>query len=243
VRVQSFSSSSQVRAGHFADFAVWLWSAKAASHDVKVSVHVAYALYIGAPHFTVCPLASGRTCTLGNLPVGTADELQVKVKVGAKAALGEQVQLNARATASKALSFENSATDVVVVPPPPTPDPTSPVTALPPPTTLPPIAGTGVAPKNPTGLFPTVGPASSPSISPSPGTSTGSGSIGLPRVKPRKSAHVADVAATVPLDPRLIGGQLAGLAVLAGAVAIAIARLSLRSPKPPDDKKSQGPPQ
>jgi len=35
----------------------------------------------------------------------------------------------------------------------------------------------------------------------------------------------------------------AGLAVLAGAVAIAIARLSLRSPKPPDDKKSQGPPQ
>jgi hypothetical protein len=39
----------------------------------------------------------------------------------------------------------------------------------------------------------------------------------------------------VPLDARLIGGQLAGLAVLAGAVTIAIARLSLRTPKPQED--------
>ena len=241
MRVQSFSSSSQVRAGHSADFAVWVWSAKASSRNVKVRVRVAYALYVGAPHFTVCPTARGTTCTLGNVPVGTVDELQVAVKVGAKAARGEQVQVNARATASKALAFDNSATDIVVVPPP-TANPTSPVTTLPPPTTLPPIAGSGVAPKDPTALFPTVGPASSsPSVGPSPSPSTGS--IGLPRVKPRKTDRVADVAATVPLDPRLIGGQLAGLAVLAGAVAIAIARLSLRSPKPPDDKNSQGPPQ
>jgi hypothetical protein len=46
--------------------------------------------------------------------------------------------------------------------------------------------------------------------------------------------HAADAAATVPVDARLIGGQLAGLAVLAGAVTIAIARLSLRTPKPQD---------
>jgi len=39
----------------------------------------------------------------------------------------------------------------------------------------------------------------------------------------------------VPLDARLIGGQLAGLAVLAAAVTIAIARLSLRAPKPQED--------
>jgi hypothetical protein len=38
----------------------------------------------------------------------------------------------------------------------------------------------------------------------------------------------------VPVDARLIGGQLAGLAVLAGAVTIAIARLSLRSTKSQD---------
>jgi hypothetical protein len=50
------------------------------------------------------------------------------------------------------------------------------------------------------------------------------------------------VSATVPLDDRLIGGQLAGLAVLAGAVAMAIARLSLRTPKPPQDNASAKPP-
>jgi len=50
--------------------------------------------------------------------------------------------------------------------------------------------------------------------------------------------HLTDAATTVPLDPRLIGGQLAGLAVLAGGVAIAIARLSLRSPKSEDKGKS-----
>jgi hypothetical protein len=42
----------------------------------------------------------------------------------------------------------------------------------------------------------------------------------------------------VPLDARLIGGQLAGLAVLAGAVTIAIARLSLRAPKTSDDSNA-----
>jgi hypothetical protein len=77
-------------------------------------------------------------------------------------------------------------------------------------------------------------------VAPSTSSPAG-GSIGLPTVKPRKNLHVADVAATVPLDPRLIGGQLAGLAVLAGAVVMAIARLSLRTPKQADDKASQGP--
>jgi hypothetical protein len=55
--------------------------------------------------------------------------------------------------------------------------------------------------------------------------------------------HAATAAATVPLDARLIGGQLAGLAVLAGAVIIAIARLSLRTPKAKDDPDAKPPPQ
>src|ERR1019366_7023288 len=47
-------------------------------------------------------------------------------------------------------------------------------------------------------------------------------------------------AATLPLDPRLVGGQLVGLAVLAGAIAMAIARLSLRTQRPQDgDQKSK----
>jgi hypothetical protein len=45
----------------------------------------------------------------------------------------------------------------------------------------------------------------------------------------------------VPLDDRLIGGQLAGLAVLAGGVAMAIARLSLRAPKPQENASAKPP--
>lgn len=153
------------------------------------------------------------------------------MKVQAKAALGEQVQISAKASAGGALSFSGSATDAVVVTP--TTDPGAPLVTLPPPATLPTISGTGISPTNPSGLFPTV------QASPTPGT----GSLGLPHAKPRGAQRAADVAATVPVDARLIGGQLAGLAVLAGAVTIAIARLSLRTPKPDDGPDAKPPPQ
>ena len=42
------------------------------------------------------------------------------------------------------------------------------------------------------------------------------------------------MSAILPLNSRLIGGQLAGLVVLATAIAIAITRLSLRTPRPHD---------
>jgi len=234
VKVQSFSSSSQGKTGQVANFAVWVWSAKEPSYGVTVTVQVAWAMYIHKPTFSICPVASGQTCKLGNVPVGQADELEVGVQVGAKAALGEQVQLTAQASAKGSTSSQGSATDVVIEPPRPSPSSTSgaPGPVLPP-VSLPPISGTGIGAANPAGLFPTVLPLPSPT--------PGSGSLGLPTVRPRKSVRVADVAATVPLDPRLIGGQLAGLAVLAGAVAIAIARLSLRTPKAAEDKASGRP--
>lgn len=198
---------------------------------------LAYAEYIGSPRFSVCPAADGKRCKLGDLPTGQADELQVGIKVQAKAALGEQVQLTAKASAKGAKSFAGSATDIVVASPAgsTTTTPIPPATL--PPTNLPPISGTGSSSGNPSSLFPTVSPA------PSSSSSAGLGSLGLPQVKQKKTVHAADVAATVPLDPRLIGGQVAGLAVLAGAVVIAIARLSLRTPKPSDDKTGQRPPQ
>jgi hypothetical protein len=219
-----------VKAGHPATFAIWVWSTKASAVGVAVHAKVAYALYVGSPRFTVCPVAHRATCNVGNLSTGQVDELQLTVQVGRKAALGEQVQLSATASARKARSFTGSAADVVAVSPPKNPSPSaSPsVTITLPPASLPPIAGTGTSPGNPANLFPTV---SAGPISPTPGAS----SIGLPSVKPHTVIHAADAAATVPLDSRLIGGQLAGLAVLAGGVAIAIARLSLRTPKPHDD--------
>jgi hypothetical protein len=223
------SSSSQVKAGHKASFVIWIWSTKAASTGISVKAHIAPALFVDTPKFSVCPVASGATCKVGNLPVGQADELQATVQVRSKAALGEQVQISAKASAKGALSFSDSATDVVVVNP--TTSPTNPLITLPASGTLPTISGTGISPTDPSGLFPTVGASPTPS-------GTGTGPLTLPPAKPRAVVHAATAAATVPLDARLIGGQLAGLAVLAGAVTIAVARLSLRAPKPSDDKSS-----
>jgi len=89
------------------------------------------------------------------------------------------------------------------------------------------VPGVGTSPQNPASLFPTVSPAASATPN-----SSAAGQAG--RRQHRITALAA--SATLPLDPRLIGGQLAGLAVLAGAIAIAIARLSLRSPRPQGGK-------
>jgi hypothetical protein len=45
---------------------------------------------------------------------------------------------------------------------------------------------------------------------------------------PARAIPAADVSAGLPLNVRLIGGQLVGLAVLAAAITLAVARLSLR---------------
>jgi hypothetical protein len=233
VRVQTFSGSSEVKPGTGARFAVWVWSKDAQSNGVTVAVHVASATGVRTPSFTVCPQPSGTSCKMGNVPTGLADELQVAVRVGKQAVVGEQVKLTAKATAAKSKSFSDSAADVVVA----ASQSTGTSSGVPgagelPPVSLPPIPGVGdSAPGDPSGLFPTVGPST-----------PGSSSLGLPPVKPHKTVRVTEAAATVPLDSRLIGGQLAGLAVLAGAVVIAIARLSLRTPKPAEEKGGEAKP-
>ena len=67
------------------------------------------------------------------------------------------------------------------------------------------------------GLFPTVGPAT-------PGASAGS----LPNAR---GVQVTEVSDSFPLGTRLLGGQVLSLAVLAAALVIVIARLSLREPR------------
>jgi len=47
-----------------------------------------------------------------------------------------------------------------------------------------------------------------------------------------RSIAARDVSAGLPLNVRLIGGQLVGLTILAAAVTIAVARLSLRKQRP-----------
>jgi hypothetical protein len=80
----------------------------------------------------------------------------------------------------------------------------------------------GVSPVNPTGLFPTV----------SPGSGSAPGAKG-------KRIEAVTTAATTPLDT-LIPGQVVGLAVLIGAIALAFVRFSLRTSPPSDSQgKSQ----
>jgi hypothetical protein len=82
----------------------------------------------------------------------------------------------------------------------------------------------GVSAVNPTGLFPTV----------SPGSGSGSTAGGK-----GKRIEAVTTAATTPLDT-LIPGQVLGLAVLVGAIALAFVRFSLRTPPPSDSQgKSQ----
>jgi hypothetical protein len=71
---------------------------------------------------------------------------------------------------------------------------------------------------DPGGLFPTVAPGATPNV--------GTGTLPDPR-----GAPVTDTADSLPLSTRLLGGQVLGLAVLAAALVIAIARLSLREPR------------
>jgi hypothetical protein len=225
VQVEPFSSSS-VSPGGTASYKIWVWSTGAESLGTTVTVSVGNAANVVAPKFSVCSQPNGDVCTVGDLPTGQAEEIVAGARVRDAASAGEKVTLTATARASKATSFHAAATiDIVAAsstspsPAPVVPGSTLPGTTLPG-TSLP--SGAFTSPTDPSGLFPTV----------SPTTSTGAPAGQAAKDPSHPDATTA--SATLPLDSRLIGGQLAGLIVLAGAITIAIARLSLRAPKSHD---------
>jgi hypothetical protein len=201
-----------------------VWSTGAESDGVTVTVSIGSVAHVRAPKFTVCPQAKKAVCTVGDLLTSQSEELVAATSVGSAATSGEKITLTATAKASKAKSFDAKATiDVVTTSSSPTssPPPTSgvgdslPGVSL---STTPGGAYTTPADNNPSSLFPTVSPAAS-------------------KAKKAKKASDADAVSaswTLPLDSSLIGGQLLGLIVLAGAVAIAVVRLSLRTARPHD---------
>ncbi|MGO9082129.1 MAG: hypothetical protein ACLQDY_24370 [Streptosporangiaceae bacterium] len=237
--VQPFSSGSKVRPGHSASYAIFVWSRHGASKNVTVTLTANRFRHLGAPAFSVCPAGSGATCTIGDLPARQADELQAAIPVQAGAYQDEQVRLTASATAKDADGFTAAATVRVSKPasgqatPTPTPSASFPTVGSTTPAgtstvTLPapqlPSATAGAS--NPAGLFPTVSPGHSTSAPAARNPASGSA-----RSKARR-LRAETAAATLPLPPRLIGGQLLGLAILAGAIAMAVARLSLRTRGP-----------
>jgi hypothetical protein len=223
--VQSYPSAADVVAGGSASYVVWAWSTSAGASNVTIAGSVTAASYLGSPSFTICPSPSGTTCKITSLPVGQAYELLASVPVDASAALATEIKLTVSATAAGALSDSANATDVVVAPTTAAANNSnSSLDAVPPLQSLPPLAGTGVTATNPSDLFPT--------LSPSPNST----SLGLPPAKSRPTVRAALTTSAVPIDARLLGAQIVGLAVLLGAVTIAILRLSLRKAQPATSK-------
>jgi hypothetical protein len=237
VSVQPFSSRAQIRRSHVVTYTVWVWSTHGSTKNVTVSAAVQQTHGTAAPQFSVCPDASGATCALGNLPQGQADELHVRVAVRKDATIGHNVTLVAQAKAKNAASFSASASvrivprrkpDPAATTPPPSTSPLPPLPTIPAPALPDPLSSTG---KNASGLFPTVSPQATAGPA-ARGTAAGH--------KNTRRIRATSVSATLPLNMRLIGGQLAGLVVLAAAIAIAITRLSLRPQRPQDGDGPSG---
>jgi hypothetical protein len=157
----------------------------------------------------------------------------VTSKIGKNAVAGEQlgVTVNVQGEADTGGALSPAEAQVAAVLDPSSSSPTPPVGTEPPITIPPPadpgpgLPGTTVTPGSISSLFPVVTPSSNP---PSSGQPTGQKSHG----KGRGGTKIETVASSSPIDPKLIGGQVAGLAVLAAAITMVVARLSLRSPQP-----------
>jgi hypothetical protein len=245
VSVQSLSAASGVRPGGTATYAVWVWPSGGTAKGITVTASAKVSAAV-APRFSVCPAASGATCAVGTLADGQADELQAVVTVPKTAKAGQHATLTATSKATGATSATPASASVLIAakatPKPSASTSTGPTISSGVGTTLPtgvlplPLTPAGVASSaalpilpNPTsdpgGLFPTVGPSATPSAT--AGT--------LPNAR---GVRVTDASNSFPLSTRLLGGQVLGLAVLAAALIIAIARLSLREPRAPQDKDS-----
>jgi hypothetical protein len=201
---------------------IWVWTTKKASRNVSVTAQVGAGFSLGTPSFSICPHATGTSCSVGDLTVGQAAALEVSVPVQAAAPAGELVELTAQASAAGAVGYSCTAADVVTL----TGAAGSASSASVEPATLLPIPGTSVSAVDPSSLFPTVLP-SSPTVS-------------LPSDAPSSVLPADTTASAVPVNARL-DAQLAGIAAL-GAVIIAVGTMLVRASRPrpaPRTKASQ----
>jgi hypothetical protein len=220
VTSQLIRSESRTVPGGTAAYSVWIWST-VPSRRVTATVYTA-GKAMHAPTFGLCPSRRGSTCSIGSLPAYQAFELLVSDYIGKKASVGEQitmtvaVQGEAQGKSGGPLSPAEAGVSALVGPASSSTSPGS-GTSLPP-TSIPGLPGTTVTPGDLNSLFPTVTPASAPPN-------------GHNRASSKHKVARLTTASSLPLDPRLIGGQLAGLAVLATAITMVVARLSLRTPQ------------
>lgn len=231
LKIQTLGDVSSVDPHTTVRFAIWVWLSSGTNGTARITLSASPSSV--SPTFSVC-VPSGRSdCKVGGLNAGQHVEVQAKLKAPGRS--HHHVTLTAAATSAEASnsasasatvgikrkssdggssksSTQNAGDGSTVG--------TIPATDLPTGT----VPGLGI---QPTGNLGSAFPQVSPSPSAPPGT--GAASHGA-------STKAIDLSAGLPLDVRLIGGQVIGLAVLAAAVTIAVARLSLRrQPQPPGE--------
>jgi hypothetical protein len=179
-----------------------------------------------APSFTVCPAKGGSSCSVA-LTAGQAVQLRAALAVPKNAA-GTHLTLTATGTSPQSASSATASGSVLVTAAAPAPGAGATGSGTTP-------AGVG-APLPVTNLPAGALPSARLPLLPSPVTDP---SLSFPQVTPSPDpspastpVKVSEVSASFPLSTRLVGGQIIGLAVLAAAITIAVARLSLRKPRP-----------
>jgi hypothetical protein len=216
IKMQTLDGVSAVDPHTKVRYAIFVWLTSG-SGNVKVTLSAKPKSV--TPAFSVCATTGTTKCTTS---AGTG-QVELQAKVAAPNRPTKRFILTATATSSQASNSATASATVNIKPknPSPTSSPTPnagdggtlpSAGGLPSGTTIP---GLGVQPTGDLGsAFPQVSPTSSASAAADP--------------RHAHETHTVDLSAGLPLDVRLIGGQIIGLAVLAAAVTIAVARLSLR---------------
>jgi len=217
--MQTLNNRSAVDPRTQIGYAIWVWLDGSTSGTAKITLSAKPSSV--SPTFSVCVPAGKSKCTVS---LSAGQKVEVQAELAAPDRPTKRVILTATATSSEASNSATASATVDIKPknPSPTSSPTPnagdggtlpPAAGLPSGTTIP---GLGVQPSGDLG-------SAFPQVSPSPVTSASASAS-----QQGHDTKTVDLSAGLPLDVRLIGGQVIGLAVLAAAVTIAVARLSLR---------------
>jgi hypothetical protein len=235
IQMQTLNSVSAVDPGTTVGYAIWVWLTSGTGGTAKISLSAKPSSL--TPTFSVCSPSGKSTCTVGGLDAGA--KVQVQAQLAAPARPTKHFTVTATATSTDASNSATASAIVDIKPknPSPTSSPTPNPTAgdggiLPPAQGLP--SGTSIPGLGPSPATGDLGSAFPP-VSPSPSSAAAAAAA-----RHGHTTRTIDVSAGLPLTVRLIGGQVIGLAVLAAAVTIAVARLSLRRQPPRHGEDSAG---
>jgi len=223
ITMQTLNNVSAVDPHTTVGYAIWVWLTSGTGGTAKITLSARPSSV--SPTFSVCVPSGKSKCTVSGLNAGQKVELQAELAAPDRPS--KHVTLTATATSLQASNSATASATVDIKPKNPSPS-SSPTPGAGDGGTLPLAAGLpsgvtvpGLGP-TPSGDLGSAFPQVSPSAS-APGTTT---------AQHGHTARTIDVSAGLPLTVRLIGGQIIGLAVLAAAVTIAVARLSLRRQPP-----------